>query len=271
MSLIWWIVGGVTACFVGRAAWRAYTDPAHTLGRQGANMNWVTSRFVRDSTGVRSMCLTRDGLEVMIRYRPAGVVLLTPAHPTPFTDFIELERWLARSEKQPPKVAEGGGVKSFTDAIAWESFLSQPDVPEDLEAVVRTVFIPEAVKVMSFLDNYAFLLSGGMITTSGEPSPTPTESALSLRRPMDRPPGMPLWFLAAFPDVANWTAETMGQAQLWQEPAAMAAVKRLDTMRAELNETDLGDVNGQLAPKHAAVLVRWFRETTNRRLECGTR
>jgi hypothetical protein len=227
-------------------------------------MNWRASLEQIRRRGGGNTYLTRDGLEVMITYKRATVVLLTPPHETPFADFIELERWLAKSEENAAVSPE-----QFENLVGWESFLSQPDVPDDVKTAARTVLIPEAVRVLPFLDNYVFLNSGGMVTLTGEPPPTPTESAKSFRRVMDRPPGMPLWFLAAFPDVANWASETMGQAQLWREPAAIALVERLNEMRINLGETELGDVNGQLGPKHAAVLVRWFRETTNRELECG--
>jgi hypothetical protein len=93
------IVGAIWLMFrAGRLLWRAYVHPAHVLGRQAANMNWIASRTIKDSDGMRNTCVARDGMEAMISYKPAMVVLLKPRHPTPFPDFIAVERWLATSD-----------------------------------------------------------------------------------------------------------------------------------------------------------------------------
>jgi hypothetical protein len=43
-----WQIGlaAVAVFFVLRSSWKAYVHPAHTLGRQAANMDWVVDGMV---------------------------------------------------------------------------------------------------------------------------------------------------------------------------------------------------------------------------------
>jgi hypothetical protein len=106
----WWIVAAILLIIVVRFLWRAYTQPAHVLGRQAANMNWVVSGNTTDERGYRNMRVKRDGLEAMITYEPATVVLLTSPRQETFRDFIELERWLATAPSTSAQDSASGAT-----------------------------------------------------------------------------------------------------------------------------------------------------------------
>jgi hypothetical protein len=104
-----WLFYLLIGFIVVRFLWRAYVHPAHTLGRQAANMNWVaTGRMEAD--GVRNVCVGRDGMEALISYKFGNVRLLKPLHDKPFKDFVELERWLATSKRKAPANLSDGGL-----------------------------------------------------------------------------------------------------------------------------------------------------------------
>jgi hypothetical protein len=104
--MIHWFIGLVLAFFVMRLLWRAYTHPAHVLGRQAANMNWLAVGRVTDIDGKKDLKVGRDGMEAIISFKNGNVVLLKPLYKEPFNDFIELERWLAsnKGSERPPVV-----------------------------------------------------------------------------------------------------------------------------------------------------------------------
>jgi hypothetical protein len=93
--------------------------------------------------------------------------------------------------------------------------------------------------------------------------------------------GHPLWFIAAFPDVADWASETMAEAEFKGAPAAVKWVKlyheKVEQLlrRAGVRESDgeeafkkvLQDSDGKTSPAHGRILVEWYMEATRRRLE----
>lgn len=93
----WWIyaVGAVVVFLILRQGWSAYTHPAHVLGRQAANMNWVAVGRVEDEAGYKNVKLSRGDFEAVISYVNGNVTLTHPYVATPFQDFLEIERWLA--------------------------------------------------------------------------------------------------------------------------------------------------------------------------------
>ena len=93
------LVGGLALILILRRMWKAYVHPAHTLGRQAANMNWVAAGSLKDDDGYKNMVVQRDGLEAAISFKNENVELLKPKHHAAFKDFIELERWLAQKDR----------------------------------------------------------------------------------------------------------------------------------------------------------------------------
>ena len=98
--MLWWVFGVVGFCILIRHLWKTYTHPATVLVRQAANMNWVARGAVKDSQGYRNTRLVRDGMEVEISYSPPEVRVIKPYHPSSFSDFLVLERWLASMEDE---------------------------------------------------------------------------------------------------------------------------------------------------------------------------
>ena len=87
-----------------RGAWRAYTDPSHVLGRQGANMGWVISGHQKDAEGYRNVVLVRGSNEAVISFSKGHVELIKPYHSEPFKDFVELERWFVKKGITPSSI-----------------------------------------------------------------------------------------------------------------------------------------------------------------------
>jgi hypothetical protein len=91
----YWIVAVPALFLLVRFLWRAYNHPAHTLGRQAAQMNWVAAGTLRDPSGYRNTKLSRGPYEAVISYEAGNVRLMKPPHSQAFGDFVEVERWLA--------------------------------------------------------------------------------------------------------------------------------------------------------------------------------
>lgn len=99
-SLLVWAAGIVVVFSIVRFSWNTYIHPANVLGRQGINMNWVAVGRVADELDYKNVKYARDGLEALVSFRNENVELIRPSGNRLFTDFIELERWLAKNEVQ---------------------------------------------------------------------------------------------------------------------------------------------------------------------------
>ena len=97
--MYWWILGVVLSFIVLRFLWNGYNHPSHVLGRQAANMNWVAVGRVKDLDGNKNLKVSRNGMEAIISFRNGNVILAKPWQLKPFKDFMEIERWLATTQK----------------------------------------------------------------------------------------------------------------------------------------------------------------------------
>lgn len=120
--MYWWILGAFLVFFVLRFLWKNYNHPSHVLGRQAANMNWVASGRKKDIDGYKNLKVSRDGMEAVISFRNVNVILVRPWHPTPFKDFIELERWLATNHNPPADEKEISYYKAIAAYITSMGF-----------------------------------------------------------------------------------------------------------------------------------------------------
>jgi len=98
MRIFWISLAAIVLFYIIRLSWRAYTSPAHTAGRQAANMNWVIVGKINCEKGYRDLCFGRDGIEARVNHDTGHVFLIKPEWPEPFRDFVELERWLAQRD-----------------------------------------------------------------------------------------------------------------------------------------------------------------------------
>ena len=120
--MYWWIFGAVIVLFVIRFLWRGYNHPSHVLGRQAANMNWVAVGRVSDIDGYKNIRVSRDGVEAIISFKNGNVILAKPFYSTPFKDFIEIERWLATTQKQSMDNKEVAYYEAVNNFITSNGF-----------------------------------------------------------------------------------------------------------------------------------------------------
>jgi hypothetical protein len=165
----------------------------------------------------------------------------------------------------------GGGVEA-----AWKPLLSalRSAGHPQIEEAARELLIPKGVIPQRFIDNLAFLDVQGMEfmlpPEAGKLDITP--SVKLFMRTMDRPQ-QPKWFLAAFPDVAQWASDNMGA----KEDAFNARVFKLlkESGAREDDEAALDRLlhgpDGKPSPRFCRMLVEWYVEETGRKLETAMR
>jgi hypothetical protein len=166
------------------------------------------------------------------------------------------------------RVFGGGGVEG-----AWTSLLAQLRAAggdPQIEAAARELLIPMGVIPERFIANHAFLDVQGMevMLPEGTGKLNTTPSIKSFMRTIDRPQ-QPKWFLAAFPDVAEWVSANMRA----KEDAFDARVMKL----LEANHVSLEDdaaierimhgPDGKPGSMFCRRLVEWYVEETGRKLE----
>lgn len=93
-----WILIAIAAVFVVRHLWKSYNHPTNVLTRQAANMNWIYAGRVESNTGGHDTLLSRGRYTVQMQWRDGVPVMVTPPVQKPFADFIEIERWIAKTE-----------------------------------------------------------------------------------------------------------------------------------------------------------------------------
>lgn len=95
-----WVIGGILAFLILRFLWRGYIHPANVMTRQAANMNWVAIGRTDNQKGGKDVLLGRSGLVSKIDWATGEVRLVEPLQPTPFADYLALERWLTLKDKE---------------------------------------------------------------------------------------------------------------------------------------------------------------------------
>jgi hypothetical protein len=120
--MYWWILGAALAFFVLRFLWKSYNHPSHLLGKQAANMNWMATGREKDIDGYKNLKVSRDEMEAVISFRNGNVTLVKPWHPTPFKNFVELERWLATDHSPPANEKEISYYKTIAAYITSMGF-----------------------------------------------------------------------------------------------------------------------------------------------------
>jgi len=110
-----------------------------------------------------------------------------------------------------------GGKRTRHVDQMWHTLLASDDlkwiqVAQDEVDDVVSLMIESRIDVGKFSGNLEVLFTGGhrameemYLATSGGGAPLPSTPSISkFARTIDRPPGLPLWFLAGFPDVFAW-------------------------------------------------------------------
>ncbi|MDP2605495.1 MAG: hypothetical protein Q8S00_23380 [Deltaproteobacteria bacterium] len=151
----------------------------------------------------------------------------------------------------------------------WRQVLAQEGLPGEQREVIVGLLIPAGINVIAFMNNTIWLESGGMPQLHGQDGVTPTLSAREFTHTMDRPRGYPIWFLAAFPDVASWVSNVVARANLYHEEKASILLEDMHSRLSQLSPAELDAASERIGIRHARILVDWYRQTTNKRLECS--
>lgn len=144
--MFWWIASSILVALAIRWLWRTYTHRSQVLVRQAANMDWVAAGTVKDSAGVHNVRLIRAGQVAVVSFRNENVELVEPHCDHPFTDFIEIERWLATKEQEyeplktnDPEVAYYQSISVYIEGMGHKMLLleAQGTDSEFCEAVMK--------------------------------------------------------------------------------------------------------------------------------------
>ena len=100
---------------------------------------------------------------------------------------------------------------------AWRNLLGSDDfgkslvTPDEIDNVV-SLFIESKIDPEKFSGNLHALLTEGMPSIFGKKNSLPmTPSIKKIISPIDRPFKVPLWFLAGFPDVLDWSRKIQNE------------------------------------------------------------
>lgn len=160
----------------------------------------------------------------------------------------------------------GGGVEG-----AWKRVLAQLRASGGdplIEQAARELLIPMGVVPERFIANHVYLDVQGMefMLSEGTQNLRITPSIKSFMRTIDRPQ-QPKWFLAAFPDVADWAS-----ANTKEDAFDARIVKLLEANNVSVEddaavERIMHGPDGKPSPKFCRMLVEWYVEETGRNLE----
>ena len=95
----------------------------------------------------------------------------------------------------------------------WESLLGKEGLSiaseKEVKEIIEDLLIPDEIDMSTFISNYEALVRGGTpsatelltgIATDNQSTPSISDFTFAL----NRPPALPLWFIAAYPDVLLW-------------------------------------------------------------------
>jgi len=154
------------------------------------------------------------------------------------------------------------------------SIASKGDVEQIIDILIADKIDPQA-----FLPNLEALLREGLPSINdffgiGEKKKhKPTESVSHFTSIVNRPLGIPLWFLAAYPDVMIWLDE---QEEKYMKShnrdyngwgVKMAKLFGMNIEDGSLNENQIMDSKGKTRPKYLKNLVQSYKDSTEKALE----
>jgi hypothetical protein len=152
----------------------------------------------------------------------------------------------------------------------WRGPLASNELPQEMKQVIEKFLIPSGISPDLFSQNFMWLEHHGEPKLTTQQDLTPTLSAKVFRRPMDRPFGYPLWFLAAFPDVAEWASTLSEEACLGQSRSQV-------DLRANLYErymtlypgVQIEGADGRLSSAFLKNLTEFYSQVMGRKFECS--
>lgn len=146
----------------------------------------------------------------------------------------------------------------------------------EAKEIIEAFFVPDRVNPLIFWGNCEALVRGGspsLLDLAGqEKSYEPTPSLSPFMWIADRPGGMPLWFIAAYPDVLLWHRNQLREyktAHGRDEDGFYAKLYGLDLTDPNLEERldNFVDSEGNLRPNTLRILVQSYKDKTGREFE----
>jgi hypothetical protein len=153
---------------------------------------------------------------------------------------------------------------------------------KDVEQIIG-ILIADKIAPQVFLSNLETLLLGGLQSINdffgvGEKKKhKPTESVSHFTFIANRPLGIPLWFLAAYPDVMVWLDE---QEEKYIKShnrdydgwgVKMAKLFGINIEDGKLNENQIMDSKGKTRPKYLKNLIQSYKDETEKALETAVK
>ncbi len=167
--------------------------------------------------------------------------------------------------------AREGALQLWIDLEKQGAFDEFPH--PDKDTVLETFLIRDAINPLVFFANYASLSP----RTAFEALPVqPTPSAVAFKQGLNAPLGYPRWFLAAYPDVVLWLANSDQRTMLRTIATVYGAEKASQLTQVhgiekamEMIERDLHDDDKRFKTPYLRRLVDLYRSGSNRSLECS--
>lgn len=153
---------------------------------------------------------------------------------------------------------------------------------EDVDQIID-IFIADKIDPQVFLSNLEALLREGLPSINdlfgvGEKKKhKPTESVSRFTSIVNRPLSIPLWFLAAYPDVMVWLDE---QEKKYIKShnrdydgwgVKMAKLFGMSIDDGPLNENQIMDSKGKTRPKYLEKLIQSYKDVTEKALETAVK
>ncbi len=165
----------------------------------------------------------------------------------------------------------------------WEDFFHSSKAEglsiasdEDVEQIIN-MLIADKIDPRAFFSNLETLLRGGMPSFNDfwgiKEDRKPTQSVSHFTSIINRPIGVPLWFLAAYPDVMVWFHEQQEKylkSHNLNDNATAVETAKLFGIKAEdanINENQIMNSDGQCRPKYYKNLVQSYKDATDKKLE----
>lgn len=158
----------------------------------------------------------------------------------------------------------------------WTSFLGPEDLSvasgDALDEIIRTLLVADRIDPWLFIANYEAIERQGAMSAraflGGAEDKEPTRSARELLSPLDRPLAMPLWFLAAYPDVVVWQQAQFERCVDEEEATElMGNLLGVDFGDPDRIADDIYDAHGKNRPHLLRNLVASYKAATGKTLE----
>ena len=152
---------------------------------------------------------------------------------------------------------------SQTAASFWLRSMQgmEPEHFEEFNKIVTDFFIPDNINPAKFRANTRLLFDRGVSLISGEEEKDdPTPSVRKYHSFFERPMGIPIWFIAAYPDVTSWTDD-----ESKKEGSIL-----LDIL-GNIPEEELHDNDRHIKPQYLRQLIDAYRKETAKDFECAIR